>query len=93
MLAALVGKDVHGLSAGTISRFKAAWQNDYRKWQQHELSHKRYVYFWADGIYFNVRLDARQCLLVNIGTKDKSPQELVALGFWKALSEVFDTTA
>jgi len=128
-LAALVGKDAPGLSAGTISRLKSAWQDDYKKWQQRDLSHKRYVYFWADGIHCNVRMDAKQCLLVIIGTTDKGRKELVALeggfreseiswtevlvdikrrglqippelaigdgalGFWKALSKVFDTTA
>ena len=78
-LAALVGKDAPGLSAGTISRLKAAWQDDYRKWQQRDLSHKRYVYFWADGIHCNVRMDVKQCLLVIIGTTDKGRKERVAL--------------
>ena len=67
-LAALLGKDAKGLSAGTISRLKDGWRADLAKWQQRELDKKRYVYFWADGVYFNIRGDeARQCILVIVG--------------------------
>ena len=70
-LAALVGKDAPGLSASTISRLKAVWQQDLEAWQQRDLSGKRYAYIWADGIYCNVRMEEQQCLLVIIGaTKD-----------------------
>lgn len=55
-LGALLSKDTPGLSpATTISRLKSVWQEDYRQWQQRDLSNKRYAYFWADGIYCNVR--------------------------------------
>ena len=66
-LAALVGKDAPGLSASTISRLKSIWQENLDQWQKRDLSHKRYVYIWADGIYCNVRMGERQCLLVIIG--------------------------
>lgn len=127
-LTALLGKDAPGLSAATISRLKTVWQDEYKKWQQRDLCHKRYVYFWADGIYCNVRMDDRQCLLVIIGATEDGHKELVALeggireseqswievlvelkrrglqtapelaigdgslGFWKALSQTYDTT-
>jgi len=78
-LAALLGINAPGLSPATISRLKTGWQDDYRQWQQRDLSKKRYVYFWADGIYSNVRMDDRQCLLVIIGATADGHKELVAL--------------
>jgi transposase-like protein len=78
-LAALVGKDAPGLSASTISRLKSIWQEDLEQWQKRDLSHKRYVYIWADGIYCNVRMEERQCLLVIIGATEEGKKELLAL--------------
>ncbi len=78
-LAALLGKDAPGLSAATISRLKSVWQDEYKQWQQRDLSNKRFVYFWADGIYCNVRMGDRQCLLVIIGATDDGRKELVAI--------------
>jgi transposase-like protein len=78
-LAALVGKDALGLSASTISRLKSVWQEDLEQWQSQDLSHKRYVYIWADGIYCNVRMEERQCLLVIIGATKDGRKELLAL--------------
>ncbi|MBW2349639.1 MAG: transposase, partial [Deltaproteobacteria bacterium] len=78
-LAALVGKDAPGLSASTISRLKTIWQEDLEQWQKRDLSHKRYVYIWADGIYCNVRMEERQCLLVIIGATKDGKKELLAL--------------
>jgi len=78
-LAALVGKEAPGLSAPTISRLKTIWQQDFDQWRRRDLSGKRYVYFWADGIYCNVRTDDRQCLLVIIGATEDGNKELVAL--------------
>jgi transposase-like protein len=78
-LAALLGKDAPGLSPATISRLKTIWQDEYKQWQQRDLSNKRYVYFWADGIYCNVRMDDRQCLLVIVGATEDGHKELVAL--------------
>ena len=63
-LTALLGKEAPGLSAATIGRLKTVWQDEYKQWQQRDLSDKRYVYFWVDGIYCNVRMDDRQCILV-----------------------------
>jgi putative transposase len=78
-LAALVGRDSPGLSASTISRLKSIWQEDLEQWQKRDLSHKRYVYIWADGIYCNVRMEERQCLLVIIGATEDGKKELLAL--------------
>ena len=78
-LASLVGKEAPGLSAPAISRLKTIWQKDLQVWQKRDLSRKRYVYFWADGIYSNVRMDDRQCLLVIIGATEDGKKELVAI--------------
>jgi putative transposase len=78
-LAALLGTDAPGLSASTISRLKDIWQEDLKEWQKRDLSHKRYVYIWADGIYCNVRMEERQCLLVIIGATEDGKKELLAL--------------
>lgn len=79
-LTALLGKDAKGLSAGTISRLKDRWRADLAKWQQQQLDKKRYVYFWADGVYFNIRGDeARQCILVIVGVDEHGHKEFVAI--------------
>jgi transposase-like protein len=128
-LAALLGAQAPGLSASTISRLKDVWQDEMECWQRRDLTAKRYVYFWVDGIYFSARMEEeKQCILVIIGATDKGQKELIAitdgyresaqswrevlldlkrrglkkaptlaigdgaLGFWKALREVFGTT-
>ncbi len=128
-LAALLGSDAPGLSASTISRLKSIWQDEYDGWLKRDLSARRDVYFWADGVYFSPRMDHdKQCVLVIIaadamGNKDivglvdgyresaQSWRELLldlkrrglktgpglavgdgALGFWKALREVYGET-
>jgi putative transposase len=128
-LAALLGKDAGGLSASTIGRLKDAWSDEHVRWSQRDLSAKRYVYFWVDGIHVQARLeDDAQCLLVIIGATPEGKKELVglidgvresaqswkellldlkrrglamgpelavadgALGFWKALPEVWHKT-
>ena len=64
-LAALLGKDAGGLSASTIGRLKDAWSEEHARWSKRDLSAKRYVYFWVDGIHVQARLeDDAQCLLV-----------------------------
>ena len=79
-LQAILGRDVIGLSAETIVRLKAVWQREYEAWNRRDLSRSRYVYWWVDGIYFNVRLDTdRQCLLVVIGATADGTKELVAI--------------
>ena len=78
-LASLLGEQARGLSANTISRLKADWINEHQLWSQRDLNQKRYVYFWADGIYSNVRMDDRLCLLVIIGVTEHGIKELVAV--------------
>ena len=75
----LLGEQAAGLSASTISRLKADWEQDYNKWRQRDLSRKRYVYIWADGIYSHVRMDDRLCLLVIIGSDEHGKKELIAV--------------
>ena len=78
-LAALLGDNAKGLSANTISRLKQHWTDEHRSWSQRDLSQKRYVYWWADGVYSNVRMDDRLCLLVIIGVTEHGRKELVAV--------------
>ncbi|SFL09434.1 Transposase (or an inactivated derivative) [Nitrosomonas aestuarii] len=75
----LPGSDAPGLSAATISRLKQDWEQDYRDWSCRDLSNKRYVYVWADGVYSTVRMDDRLCLLVIIGSDETGRKELLAL--------------
>jgi putative transposase len=75
----LLGPEAPGLSAATISRLKQDWEQDYQNWTRRDLSQKRYVYVWADGVYSHVRLDDRLCLLVIIGSDENGRKELVAL--------------
>jgi|SRR5882672_8570661 len=128
-LAALLGPDAPGLSATTVTRLKGVWEAEYQAWSQRSLEGKHYVYIWADGIYFNIRLqDERQCILVLMGATADGKKELIAiedgfreseqswrgllldckargltldpkaavgdgaLGFWKALPQVYATT-
>ena len=79
-LAVLLGKDAPGLSASTIARLKEVWLDEHEHWRKRDLSAKRYVYVWADGIYLQARLeDAKQCILVIIGATPEGKREL--LGF------------
>jgi len=79
-LAALLGKDAGGLSASTIARLKEAWIDEHARWCDRDLSTKRYVYFWVDGIHVQARLeDDAQCLLVIIGATPEGKKELVGL--------------
>jgi len=79
-LIALLGKDAPGLSASTIGRLKEAWSEEHARWSKRDLSAKRYVYFWVDGIHVQARLeDAAQCLLVVIGATPEGKKELVGL--------------
>jgi putative transposase len=127
-LAALLGRQAPGLSASTISRLKEAWGDEHNRWKKRDLSARRYVYVWADGIHLQARLeDDKQCILVLIGATPEGKKELIgftdgaresaqdwrellvdlknrglaiapkiavadgALGFWKALGEVWPT--
>src|ERR1700724_2754921 len=79
-LIALLGKDAGGLSASTIGRLKGAWSDEHTRWSKRDLSAKRYVYFWVDGIHVQARLEeAAQCLLVIIGASPEGKKELVGL--------------
>ena len=79
-LIALLGKDAGGLSASTIGRLKEAWSDEHTRWSKRDLSAKRYVYFWVDGIHVQARLEeAAQCLLVIIGATPEGKKELVEL--------------
>jgi transposase-like protein len=126
---ACLGHDGSGLSATNIVRLKEVWQGQYENFCRRSLVGKRYVYVWADGIYFNLRLsDDRPCVLVLMGATEDGTKELIAmidgqreseqswlellldaksrglieapllasgdgaLGFWKALRQVFPST-
>jgi len=128
-LAALLGKDARGLSSSTVARLKDVWAEEHARWKTRELSPRRYVYVWADGIHLQARLeDDAQCILVIIGATPEGKKELIgftdglresaqswrdllldlkrrglsiapelavadgALGFWKALAEVWPKT-
>jgi transposase-like protein len=76
-LIALLGKDAGGLSATTVGRLKEAWSEEHARWSKRDLSAKHYVYFWADGIHVQARLeDAAQCLLVIIGATPRARRSL-----------------
>jgi putative transposase len=117
-----------GLSAATVTRLTAQWQDDAAAFGKRSLADSDYVYLWVDGIHLKVRLEAdKVCLLVMIGVRVDGTKELVALadgfresseswadllrdckrrgmrapvlavgdgalGFWKALREVFPDT-
>jgi putative transposase len=128
-LAALLGKDAPNLSPAVIARLTGDWKAEYERWQSRDLSARRYVYLWADGVYLQARLeDHAECMLVLIGATPEGRKELVgfqvgvresaqswrellvevkrrgltiapeiaigdgALGFWKALDELFPGT-
>jgi transposase-like protein len=85
-LEAILGPNAAGLSATNIVRLKEGWKADYEAWAVRDLSTKRYVYWWADGIYFNVRLDPeRPCLLVLMGALEDGTKELLAV--WDGIRE------
>jgi len=128
-LTALLGADAPNLSPGVISRLTAGWQDEYDHWQRRDLSARRYVYIWADGVYLQARMEPQaECMLVILGATPEGKKELLgfqvgvresaqswrellvdlkarglsappelavgdgALGFWKALDEVFPGT-
>jgi putative transposase len=79
-LQALLGPDCPGLSATTVTRLVEQWQQDCRDWSRRDLSGKHYVYVWADGIHFNIRLEEdRQCILVLMGATPEGHKELIAV--------------
>jgi len=78
-LGSLLGEQAKGLSANSVCRLKNQWLDEHQNWQRQDLSQKRYVYWWADGIYSQVRMDDRLCLLVIIGVTEHGHKELVAV--------------
>lgn len=79
-LAAILGEHAKGLSSTNIVRLKQIWEEEYKQWQGRSLSDKQFVYIWADGIYFNVRLENdRPCILVLIGATKDGTKELLAI--------------
>jgi transposase-like protein len=79
-LAALVGPQAGGLSASTVTRLKAGWEAEQADWSRRSLEGKQYVYLWADGVHFNIRLEEdRQCILVLMGATADGRKELIAI--------------
>ena len=82
-LQALLGPDAPGFSASTVTRMKRVWEDEYNDWRLGSLADKHYVYVWADGIYFKIRLGGadskKQCILVLIGATHEGKKELIAI--------------
>lgn len=80
VLEPLFGKEAKSLSPGVISRLKSHWSTEASQWKKRDLSKKHYVYWWADGVYFQARMEnAKDCVLVIIGVTDKGKKELIAI--------------
>lgn len=76
----LLGEGAKGLSASNVSRLAESWIADFETWNERDLSGKNYVYLWADGVYFNVRLsDDRPCMLVVVGSLPDGTKEVVGI--------------
>lgn len=79
-LEAILGPNAPGLSATNIVRLKEVWQQEYDAWSRRDLAGRRYVYWWVDGIHFNVRLEPdRPCILVVMGALEDGTKELVSV--------------
>lgn len=82
-LQALLGPQANGLSATNIVRLKECWQQEWADWSKRSLKDKHYVYIWADGIHFNIRLEDpgnnKQCILVLMGATEDGRKELIAI--------------
>jgi len=79
-LASILGEKAKNLSSNVLVRLKQKWEQEYAAWNKRDLSGKRYVYLWADGVYFNVRLDdCSPCILVIIAADDEGNKELLAV--------------
>lgn len=80
VLEPLLGEQAKSISPSVISRLKEAWYNEFEAWQQQDLSSKRYVYWWADGVYLKARMESeKNCMLVVVGVTEQGDKELVAL--------------
>ncbi len=82
-LQALLGPGAEGLSATNICRLKRVWEDEWKEWSHRDLTDKEYVYVWADGIYFNIRLadeaNKKQCILVLMGATADGRKELIGI--------------
>ena len=79
-LQAILGDGVVGLSAHNVVRLKQVWEQEFQAWSKRDLHGKRYVYLWADAVYFNVRLQKdRPCVLVVVGATEDGHKELLAI--------------
>ena len=79
-LPALLGDDAAGLSPSAITRLTAEWEQDYQAFRARDLSERDYVYVWADGVHFRIRLeDDRLCTLVLVGVRPDGTKELIAV--------------
>jgi putative transposase len=79
-LTPLMGEHAKNLSPSVICRLKSVWESEYHLWHKRDLSKKRYIYWWVDGIYLQARMeDARDCVLVVIGVDERGQKELIAL--------------
>jgi len=79
-LTTILGPKAAGLSASNVVRLKGLWEQEYKTWCARDFQLKRYVYFWVDGIHFNVRLDEeRSCILVIMGANESGRKELLAI--------------
>src|SRR5918998_4275745 len=85
-LGALLGRDAPNLSPSVIARLRGEWEADHARWQRRDLSARRYVYVWADGVYLQARMEPQaECMLVLIGATPEGRKEL--LGFQVGLRE------
>ena len=78
-LTAIIGKEAKGFSQPVVSRLKARWKQEFDTWCKRDLSGKRYVYCWVDGIHCNVRMDDKQCILVVMGATPEGKKELISV--------------
>jgi putative transposase len=86
VLGALLGRDAPNLSPSVIARLRGEWEADYVRWQRRDLSARRYVYTWADGVYLQARMEPQaECMLVLIGATPEGKKEL--LGFQVGMRE------
>ena len=85
-LAALLGRDAPNLSPSVVARLRGEWEADYARWQRRDLSARRYVHVWADGVYLQARMEPQaECMLVLIGATPEGRKEL--LGFQVGVRE------
>lgn len=79
-LKALLGEEAAGLSPSNISKLLSGWVDEYQTFRTRDLSDRDYVYIWADGVHFNIRLEEdRLCTLVILGARPDGTKELIAI--------------